>query len=271
MSGRTPRRTSASSAGGAARWPRSSCDGCRRNPARAGSISAAAAARWHRRSSATQIPKLVVGCDESAGYVRHASEQTIRPTGPWFAVASVGDLPAVDGGFDACGSGLVLNFLPEPRRRRGGPGGACTRPGGTVAAYVWDYAGGMQLLRVFWDAAVDLDPAARPLDEGAAPAFQCAGRRRCAACSRTQACATLEWRPIEVPTTFTSFDDLLAAVPGRAGAGARLRGRPFGGAPRATAAGDTGSCAGGRWRPDPHDRQGLGHPRRGLAPGRRLA
>src|SRR3712207_7431903 len=41
-----------------------------------------------------------------------------------------------------------------------------TRPGGVVAAYVWDYAEGMQLVRLFWDAAVACDPAARSLDEG---------------------------------------------------------------------------------------------------------
>jgi hypothetical protein len=41
-----------------------------------------------------------------------------------------------------------------------------TRPGGTVGAYVWDYAGQMQLMRYFWDAAGALDPRARELDEG---------------------------------------------------------------------------------------------------------
>ena len=41
-----------------------------------------------------------------------------------------------------------------------------TRPGGTVAAAVWDYAGEMTLLRRFWDAAVALDPAAADRDEG---------------------------------------------------------------------------------------------------------
>jgi len=40
------------------------------------------------------------------------------------------------------------------------------RAGGTVAAYVWDYAAGMQLLCRFWDVAVTLDPAAGELDEG---------------------------------------------------------------------------------------------------------
>jgi hypothetical protein len=42
-----------------------------------------------------------------------------------------------------------------------------TRPGGTIAASVWDYAGEMTMLRAFWDAAVDVDPdGAGPLDEG---------------------------------------------------------------------------------------------------------
>jgi hypothetical protein len=40
------------------------------------------------------------------------------------------------------------------------------RPGGWVAAAVWDYAGEMTLLRRFWDAAVALDPAAAERDEG---------------------------------------------------------------------------------------------------------
>ena len=37
--------------------------------------------------------------------------------------------------------------------------------GGTVAVYVWDYAGEMQLMRKFWDAAVALETGGRELDE----------------------------------------------------------------------------------------------------------
>ena len=56
---------------------------------------------------------------------------------------------------------LVLNFIPEPvkavesMRKR-------ARSGRLVAAYVWDYAGRMDFLRIFWDAAMTLDPAAEP-------------------------------------------------------------------------------------------------------------
>ena len=40
-----------------------------------------------------------------------------------------------------------------------------TRPGGMVAASVWDHAGGRDPLTTFWRAALELDPAAR--DESA--------------------------------------------------------------------------------------------------------
>ena len=62
-------------------------------------------------------------------------------------------------------SGLVLNFVPDPalavRELT-----RVTRAGGRVAAYVWDYAGRMELIRHFWDAAAAVDPAAAELDEG---------------------------------------------------------------------------------------------------------
>jgi SAM-dependent methyltransferase len=79
----------------------------------------------------------------------------------------VGDalaLPHEMGGFDLVVSGLVLNQLPKPS-----DGVAemirVAKPGGVVAAYVWDFAEGMQMLRYFWDAAIELDPAAEELDQ----------------------------------------------------------------------------------------------------------
>ena len=74
-------------------------------------------------------------------------------------------LPFPDHSFDVTLAQLVVNFMRDPRTgvremRR------VTRPGGTVAAAVWDYAGEMTLLRRFWDAAVSLDPDAADRDEG---------------------------------------------------------------------------------------------------------
>jgi SAM-dependent methyltransferase len=82
-----------------------------------------------------------------------------------FAVADARALPFASSCVDVAVSGLVLNFVPDPalavaEMRR------VARVGGTVAAYVWDYAAGMRMLRVFWDSAIALDPGAAPLDEG---------------------------------------------------------------------------------------------------------
>lgn len=80
-------------------------------------------------------------------------------------IAAAEALPFPDSAFDVVLSQLVVNFMSDARAglremRR------VVRPGGTVAAAVWDYAGEMILLRRFWDAAVALDPSARDRDEG---------------------------------------------------------------------------------------------------------
>ncbi len=67
--------------------------------------------------------------------------------------------------YDVAVSGLVLNFVPQPSQmiaemRR------AVRKGGIVALYIWDYAGKMQFMRHFWNAAAALDSAAIDLDEG---------------------------------------------------------------------------------------------------------
>jgi SAM-dependent methyltransferase len=66
-------------------------------------------------------------------------------------------LPFDDQSFDAVLSQLVLNFVPDAAQamaemRR------VTRHAGTVAGCVWDYAGGMTMLRTFWESAEALDP-----------------------------------------------------------------------------------------------------------------
>jgi hypothetical protein len=40
-----------------------------------------------------------------------------------------------------------------------------TRPGGVIAAAVWDYAEEIQMLRIFWDKAVARDPGIAGRDE----------------------------------------------------------------------------------------------------------
>lgn len=68
-------------------------------------------------------------------------------------------IPFDDGGFDRVLSQLVLHFVSDPEQA-GREFRRVLRPGGTVSACVWDFAEGMQMLRLFWDAAVVLDPHA---------------------------------------------------------------------------------------------------------------
>lgn len=70
-----------------------------------------------------------------------------------------------DSSVDVVVSGLVLNFVSEPPAALREMA-RVTANGGTIAAYVWDYSGKMDMMRVFWDAAVRLDPGAERLDEG---------------------------------------------------------------------------------------------------------
>jgi SAM-dependent methyltransferase len=81
------------------------------------------------------------------------------------AVGVAANIPKENSSFDIVVSGLALNFFPnldialsEMKR--------VLKTGGTVAAYVWDYSGRMDLLRIFWDAAIRVDPGAAKFDEG---------------------------------------------------------------------------------------------------------
>lgn len=112
---------------------------------------------------AQAAPASVVGIEPSAGFLERARANLGQDV-----ILSLGGaeaLPLESASIDVAVSGLVLNFVPDlptalRELRR------VTVPGGTVGAYVWDYAEGMQLIRHFWDAAVELDPTARKLDEG---------------------------------------------------------------------------------------------------------
>ena len=112
---------------------------------------------------AHSAPREVVGIDPSDGYVAYAREHVVDPR-VRFEVGDARALPCETGAFDAVVSGLVLNFVPEPQRAVAEMGRVC-RQGGIVAAYVWDYADGMQAIRAFWDAAIELSPSAREVDE----------------------------------------------------------------------------------------------------------
>jgi SAM-dependent methyltransferase len=148
-------------------------------------------------------PARVLGIDSSDGFLAHARRQ-VQATCAAFEPADAQALPCGDSAFDAAVSGLVLNFVPDPGRMVGQMR-RVVRPGGMVALYVWDYAGEMQLLRRFWDAAAALDPAARNLDEGIR--FPICAPTPLADLFRKAGLGAVTTRAIDVPMVFRDFDD----------------------------------------------------------------
>ncbi len=148
-------------------------------------------------------PRSLVSIDPSEGFLA-----TARANVPDARVAfQAGDaqaLPVADASRDVVASALVLNFVPDPARafaemKR------VSRPGARIGLYVWDYpGGGVAFMHAFWEAAVELDPAAADLTEAKRfPLCTPDGLRALAAGGGVAA----EVTAIEVPTVFKDFED----------------------------------------------------------------
>lgn len=144
----------------------------------------------------------LTGVDPSSAYVSYAQARTpsdrVR-----FVVGDAQALQMPDVSFDKTVSLLVMNFIPDPAKAlremiR------VTRPGGIVSAAVWDYGEGMEMLRVFWDEAVALDPKIAARDERNMPLSR---RGELAALWRAEGLQQVEEQPIAIGLSFASFDD----------------------------------------------------------------
>jgi SAM-dependent methyltransferase len=176
-------------------------------------IGAAPGARWLDVGCGTgaltdvilgaAAPATVQSVDPSLPYVLYARRR-VRDVRAAFVVADARALPWASERVDVVASALALNFVPQP-------GVALaemvrvTRVGGTVAAYVWDYAGRMELMRHFWNAAVALNPNAAALDEGRR--FPDCHPAALEALFRGARLERVESRAIDVPTRFRDFAD----------------------------------------------------------------
>jgi SAM-dependent methyltransferase len=147
-------------------------------------------------------PSSVDGVEPSEGFLRTAKEHLADRAALHQGSATA--IPLDDAAVDVVVSGLVLNFLPDPPAALAEMARVTGR-GGTIAAYVWDYAGKMEMMRLFWDAAVELDSGAAPLDEGIR--FPLCRPEAVERLFTGAGLNGVEVKPIDIPTPFTNFDD----------------------------------------------------------------
>ncbi len=151
----------------------------------------------------TSEPLSIIGIDKSEGFIAEARRRIVDSRVNF----EIGDATAMtwdSASFDVTVSALTLNFVPD-HEKMAREMVRVTKPTGTVAAYLWDYAGGMEMICHFWDAAMEVSPndsklkqserfpicQPKPLQE----LFERVGLRSVSVCA------------IEVPTVFQNFDD----------------------------------------------------------------
>ena len=161
---------------------------------------------------ARAAPSSVVGVEPSEGFLATAEKalhgRMILRRG------SATEIPLDEASVDVTVSGLVLNFVPQGRAAVQEMA-RVTAPGGTVAAYVWDYGAGMEIIRHFWDAAVDLDTSAARHDEGLR--FPVCRPEGLTQLFTTAGLQDTQVTAIEIATPFASFDEYWRPVLGGQG------------------------------------------------------
>jgi len=147
-------------------------------------------------------PVTIIAIDQSEGFVRTTQQRLGNKVSS--KVGNAMSLPLDNATIDVAVSGLVLNFVPEPEKALSEMQ-RVTRKGGTVAVYVWDYAGKMEFLKYFWDVAVELNPAASALHESRR--FPDSSAEKLIETFNRVGFSEIEATPLDVVTHFTDFDD----------------------------------------------------------------
>ena len=157
-------------------------------------------------------PVAITGVDASPAFIELAREKVFDERAQ-FVVGDACALPVRTRSYEAAVAGLLLQSVPAAAV---GELARVLGPGDVAGAYVWDFAGEMQLLRRFWDAAIAIDPAAAELDVGKRYAaacrpdalvvlFQRAGLREVESCA------------LDVVARFRSFEDYWEPMVGDTG------------------------------------------------------
>lgn len=97
----------------------------------------------------------VVAADPSPPFVEANRE---RHPGVDVRLAGAEDMPFADDAFDAALAQLVVQFMDDPVRGITEMA-RVTKPGGVVAACVWDFGTGRSPLSAIWAAAIEAEPS----------------------------------------------------------------------------------------------------------------
>lgn len=165
-------------------------------------------------------PLALTGIDPSEGFLATARQRL----GERITLhrASAAALPLADSAVDITVSALMLNFVPDPVAALREMA-RVTVQGGTVALYVWDYAGKMDLIRRYWDAAAQLDPQAQSQHQAQAPSqhqgerFPICHPEALAAALTVARLGQVEVSVLEIEMHFVDFDDYWAPFLGGQG------------------------------------------------------
>ncbi|MCU7550706.1 class I SAM-dependent methyltransferase [Chitinophagaceae bacterium LB-8] len=140
--------------------------------------------------------------DTSSEFLSKAKEKNLPKTD--FYIGSSSNIPISDNTFDIVVSGLALNFFPDiisafSEMKR------VVKPGGTIAAYVWDYSGKMEFLRLFWDTVREIDTEGYKFDEGVR--FPICNTEQLHQIFEEADLIDVESSYLDIATVFKNFDD----------------------------------------------------------------
>jgi SAM-dependent methyltransferase len=148
-------------------------------------------------------PRRVAGIDPSEAFIE-AARSRINDRRFLCQQGNGEALPYNDDEFAAAVSGLVLNFVGD-KEQAVSEMSRVVRPGGIVGLYVWDYAGHMQIMRYFFDAAIELDDGARKFDDGInAPICRPGPLSRLFEAAHL---TDIEVKKLDIPASFENFED----------------------------------------------------------------
>ena len=149
------------------------------------------------------FPQKLIGIEPPESFLALTRERN-KDKRASFEPGTGASIPIQGHSVDVLVSGYVLNVIPdlvasllEMKR--------VLKPGGTLAAYVWDYAGKAEFIRFFWDAAVQLNEKAKEFDEGVR--FPICHPEALEQSFKQAGLENMGIHAIDIPTSFRDFND----------------------------------------------------------------